>query len=190
MKKLIFTSILILGILQCFSQTQDTIVLKNGAKIACKVIIEGAFSIGYEVKGKLEPKTKYINVEKVNFIKKKQPEQTNYNLQDDSEVTDIEYLMNENALLKKQQNQLAVNIKGMFANINIAGNMIKNAGYFSLGALGAGIISGLCLGLSQKASIPENARIAGYVFAGIAGICTIAIPIDLISAGGKLKKIK
>jgi hypothetical protein len=213
MKNIIFTSLLVLGVMFCFGQTQDTIILKNGKKIPCKVIDERVFTIEYLVKGEYQTTREIINTEKVRkvkyFIDKKlpeQPEQVDYKIPEGAKIIDtLKYLLAENAYLKMKQNQLEVNTKSMFKHINLAGKNFRNAGILSFVSAGTGILTGVFAyeynrwstktGTSQteKDMISSNQETYRtlYLAAGITtAVCVIVIPIELIIGGSRLNKIK
>lgn len=188
---------------QIFNGYIDTVYFTNNKKVVCKIKKETDSLLIYQTKNqgvyedwrmsKIKI-SKYIdnvpgdelqtNIVEFNHFK-------NFSLGDNKIILrtlrdSINYLMNQNNSLLKQQAIIAVN----FGNVNIAGNRIKNAGIFSFVALGSGIISGLCIGFNQEAPTPEYALTAGYIFGGIAAVCSIAVPIELITAGKKLKYLR
>lgn len=191
----------------CYGQNQyiDTVFYKNGKTVICKIRSETETTLIYQTKDQGYYDEWNISKSKISkYIDNTPGDESKYNIVKFDDIPEtkfigtkkpvilltlkdtVNFLMYENIDLKNQISRSAIN----FGCVSTAGNRIKNAGLFSLVALGSGMISGLCLAFNQESRTPEYARNAGYIFAGIAAVCTIAVPIELLTAGKKLKNLK
>lgn len=188
---------------QIFNGYIDTVYFTNNKKVVCKIKKETDSLLIYQTNNQGVYEDWRISKIRISKYIDKVPgdefqtnivefnHNTKFSLGDNKIILrtlkdSINYLMNKNNSLSQQQARIAVN----FGNVSIAGNRIKNAGIFSIIALGTGIISGFCIGFNQEATTPEYALNAGYIFGGIAAVCSIAVPIELITSGKKLKNLK
>ena len=188
-------AILISGM--CFGQPNfsDTVYYNNGKKKVCKFKSETSTQILFQTKDENGVLDWFVGKDKIaKYVVQTRTGPNEVIISDKPFVLksgltlptlkdSVNYLMAE---INKQKST-PINI---VTDINISGNRIRNAGLFAFGSLAAGAVSGLCFALNQEAREPEYAMNAGYIFAGIAAACSLAVPIELLMAGSKLKKLK
>jgi hypothetical protein len=192
MKILMSFIALFLQMVCCYSQS-DTIVLKEGGKIPCKVYMVGDVTVNYEIieDGKMRRhRVATEDVEKVIFYKTPEIENKDFYIPPTIEAenafvpgTDtLKYLLNENFVLRKKQKQLNEDLKIIIDNNNEAGKRLKLAAGFSITAFCLGMTSA-AIYLATDGDDPAISLVIGSFALGFG----IAVPLELFNAGNKLR---
>ena len=212
MKKIVFLLFTLVTTV-VYGQYNDTIFRVAGPAIPCRIVTETKDLIQFIANDNGRERVYYLYSSDIKEVHRSgntgklpdieisdvEPETKKENI----EIDTLQYLMSENAILKKKITALDGSTKISMPNVVIAGRRLQNAGYFGLGCIGMGALSGVFFYLAGQSAKdlndPRYSNIGstidtyntfGTVFAIVAGVCYIAIPIEVISSGGKMKKIK
>lgn len=225
MKKIILLMVFMISGM-CYGQSNfiDTVFYNNGKKKVCKFQKETSSQILFQTRDDTGILDWTVSKEKIQkYIDKtddgvKEIIISDHKIPTQNQTTatviklptlkdSINFLMNENIMMKQQLSQSAVNFGNLFNGVNLAGKHLKRSATYSWLALSGTVISGfftvLATSYNVKISNTNNrtrtnsltdSRNICYAFAGVFGAatlgCTIMIPISIGKSGKILKEIK